>query len=145
MKISAKDAGILVGMTKAGIIKAIIKGSISAEKDHNGQWKIDPSELTRVYPPVNQNSTNQDKQNKIVYDGLSSVDSGLQEQIKLMREQINDLREQVRRKDDLLDTSNTEKEKLLKMIDEQISTVRLLTDQGQGREQKKGFLGKLFG
>jgi hypothetical protein len=44
-----------------------------------------------------------------------------------------------------LDTSNTEKEKLLKMIDEQISTVRLLTDQGQGRDEKKGFWKKLLG
>jgi excisionase family DNA binding protein len=48
-----KEAAEAVGMTKPAIFKAIKRGSISANKDERGQWLIDPSELHRVYKPVN--------------------------------------------------------------------------------------------
>jgi len=49
-----KEAAEAVGMTKPAIFKAIKRGSISANKDERGQWLIDPSELHRVYKPINQ-------------------------------------------------------------------------------------------
>lgn len=49
-----KEAAEAVGMTKPAIFKAIKRGTISAAKDERGQWLIDPSELHRVYKPVNQ-------------------------------------------------------------------------------------------
>lgn len=56
MSLSAKDAAERVGMTKPGIIKAIRQGRVSAEKDQKGEWRIEPAELFRVYPPINQNN-----------------------------------------------------------------------------------------
>jgi predicted site-specific integrase-resolvase len=49
-----KEAAEAVGMTKPAISKSIKRGSISATKDERGQWIIDPSELYRVYQPVNK-------------------------------------------------------------------------------------------
>jgi hypothetical protein len=46
------EAAIAVGKSKATISKAIKSGRISAEKQPNGSYKIDPSELHRVYPPT---------------------------------------------------------------------------------------------
>ena len=46
------EAAIAVGKSKATISKAIKAGRISAEKQPNGSYKIDPSELHRVYPPA---------------------------------------------------------------------------------------------
>ncbi len=46
------EAAIAVGKSKATISKAIKSGRISAEKQPNGSYKIDPSELHRVYPPA---------------------------------------------------------------------------------------------
>ena len=46
------EAAIAVGKSKATISKAIKTGRISAEKQLNGSYKIDPSELHRVYPPT---------------------------------------------------------------------------------------------
>lgn len=40
------------GKDRATISRAIKKGKISAVKGTNGQWKIDPAELHRVYPPL---------------------------------------------------------------------------------------------
>ena len=52
MALTAREAGIRVGKTRQAIIKAIRKGTISAEKDAAGEWRIEPVELFRVYPPV---------------------------------------------------------------------------------------------
>ena len=46
------QAAIAVGKSKATISKAIKSGKISADKQANGSYKIDPSELHRVYPPT---------------------------------------------------------------------------------------------
>lgn len=46
------EAAKATGKSKPAIAKAIAQGRISASKDETGQWKIDPAELHRVYPPV---------------------------------------------------------------------------------------------
>jgi hypothetical protein len=47
--LTAKQAADQVGRTKAGILKAIKTGRLSATKNGNGEWLVDPSELFRVY------------------------------------------------------------------------------------------------
>jgi hypothetical protein len=56
MSLSAKQAAEQVGLSKQGIIKAIKQGKLSATKDDNGEWQIDPAELFRVYQPAVQGS-----------------------------------------------------------------------------------------
>ena len=50
--LSLKQAAEEIGMTKPAVLKAIHRGSLSATKDNNGQWQIDPAELFRVYKPA---------------------------------------------------------------------------------------------
>lgn len=50
--LSLKEAAEAVGMGKPGLLKAIQKGRISAQKNALGEWQIDPAELHRVYKPV---------------------------------------------------------------------------------------------
>ena len=47
--LSAKEAATAVGMSKAGIIRAIHAGKLSATRNANQQFEIDPAELFRVY------------------------------------------------------------------------------------------------
>ena len=47
--LTAKQAADRVGRTKAGVLKAIKSGRLSAAKGANGEWMIDPAELFRVY------------------------------------------------------------------------------------------------
>lgn len=44
------EAAKATGKSKATLSKAIKSGRISAQKDENGTFRIDPSELHRVYP-----------------------------------------------------------------------------------------------
>lgn len=46
------EAAKAVGKSKATISKAIKTGKISAQKNEDGSYTIDPSELHRVYPPA---------------------------------------------------------------------------------------------
>jgi hypothetical protein len=50
---SMGEAARAVGRSKAAISRAIANGTISAEKQPNGSYKIDPAELHRVYPKIN--------------------------------------------------------------------------------------------
>jgi hypothetical protein len=47
-------AATATGMTRAGVLKAIKRGAISASKDAAGSWCIEPAELHRVYQPTSQ-------------------------------------------------------------------------------------------
>jgi hypothetical protein len=46
------EAATAAGMAKSSILRAIKRGTLSATRDEaTGQWRIDPAELHRVYPP----------------------------------------------------------------------------------------------
>lgn len=47
------------GKSKATISKAIKNGRISAQKDETGAFRIQPSELHRVYPPITKTEHNE--------------------------------------------------------------------------------------
>lgn len=55
--LTAAQAAERVGKKKNTIIKAIKSGRMSAQKDGNGQWSIDPAELFRVYPANSNGDT----------------------------------------------------------------------------------------
>lgn len=51
---SLTEAAKAVNKGRPAIFKAIKLGKISAQKDENGEYRIDPAELHRVYPPVSK-------------------------------------------------------------------------------------------
>ena len=83
MALTLKQAAKEVGLSKPAVLKAIQKGKISANKDENGRWKIEPAELFRVYPrrkPVNKVNDNQ------LTEGNDKVTSSLQVEVEILRE-----------------------------------------------------------
>jgi hypothetical protein len=67
MGISAKEAAESIGITKHAIIKSIREGRISAIKNAKGQWEIEPSELYRVYTPINSVNSEPNTQSQLQY------------------------------------------------------------------------------
>jgi hypothetical protein len=49
------------GKDRATISRAIRKGRISAVKNAQGEWQIDPAELHRVYPPLQARNSERDR------------------------------------------------------------------------------------
>jgi hypothetical protein len=87
--LTAREAGEQVGKTRQAIIKAIRKGTISAAKDESGEWRIDPAELFRGYPPVSPvDDTSPATEN-------ASDTAGLRREIELLRERLTEKDEQI--------------------------------------------------
>lgn len=97
--LSAKEAAAAVGMTKAGIIRAIHTGKLSATKNENGQFEIDPAELFRVYDPVSttDNSTPEidDKASVEVVETFRQQVAMLERMLRDRDETIVDLRQRL--------------------------------------------------
>lgn len=93
MSLSPAEAAKHVGLTKQSVIKAIRSGRLSAVKDASGGWLIEPVELFRVWPAVNQD---RGKVTPLVDVGLppenSEVVTLLKAQIDLLRSQLDDVR-----------------------------------------------------
>lgn len=52
MSYTLGEAAKATGLTKPTLAKAIKNGKLSATKNDNGSYSIDPAELHRVYPPI---------------------------------------------------------------------------------------------
>src|SRR4051794_12026145 len=129
-------------MGKPAILKAIQKGKISAQKDAHGQWWIDPAELHRVYPPVSgtgqkagsnrseatmgngHQSRLLDRELEFMHEKLASAERMREDE----RHQLNIRIEELRRDKEEL---KGDRDRLLKVIEEQAGTVKLLMDQSQ--------------
>lgn len=93
MSLSPAEAAKHVGLTKQSVIKAIRSGRLSAVKNASGGWSIEPVELFRVWPAVNQDRGKVALQ---VDTGLppenNEVVAALKGQIELLRSQLDDVR-----------------------------------------------------
>ena len=144
------EAAKQVGKTRQTIFKAIKSGRLSARKNDDGSYQIDPAELFRVYTQVTPVKSKQNEherhvnQNKEVYIDIEKeiLIAQLQAQIEsrdkeisLQKSQIEDLKVQNKS----LDQERREAQERFN---------NLLTDQSKKNEHekpKKGLLGRIFG
>ncbi|WP_139975165.1 hypothetical protein [Ochrobactrum sp. CGA5] len=123
--ISPKQAAELVGRSKGAIIKAIREGRISGQKDENGEWRVEPAELLRVYKPANTDTaTDTPTVNDTTHPSLQAAER----EIEVLRGVVDDLRRR-------LDQEGEERRQL---------TARLLTDQ-RVQDARRSIWAKLLG
>lgn len=116
--LSPKQAGEMVGRSKAAIIKAIKEGRISGEKDGNGEWRIEPVELLRVYQPANTSTpTDTAPVNTGIHGGLQAEIEGLRALVGTLENERDDLRKR-------LDREGEERRALTLMLTNQIQATR---------------------
>jgi predicted site-specific integrase-resolvase len=121
------------GLSKTTISKAIANGKLSAIKNPNGSYSVEPSELFRVF-------THKDKLSvKALQLDTPNLHQDLQSKIDAITEERSRERQQL--ESTIADLRN-ERERLLKVIEEQAGTVKQLTTKKI--ESPKGWLGKLF-
>lgn len=87
--LSLKEAAEQTGKTKPAILKAIHKGRISAHKNENGEWEIDPAELFRVYRKPVQHKPDTGNPEET---GLHKEIDGLQEKIRKLHQENQELK-----------------------------------------------------
>lgn len=144
--ISPSEAADMVGKSKSAILRAIKSGTLSATRDDNNHFQIDPSELGRVFeilPEDKRTAAPQDAAPEAARSGttreidkrlLESKLQQLQDTIDLERRLTDRERRQYQETiDDLrarLDRESEERSKL---------TTRLLTDERQA--SRRGLFG----
>ena len=125
---SLKQAADAVGRGKPAILKAIKNGRISAQKDAFGQWQIEPVELHRVYPVVTGNGSGTGASER---EEISKKTSDVGGEAVALRERL------LAEKDTLIADLRNERDRLLNLLEEHATSVRLLTDERQKAKQPR--------
>ena len=129
MTMTLNEAARSCKRAKGTILKAIREGRLSAPKDENGRYKIDPSELHRVFRQTTTDqlekpllTTDTEQENRIEIERLRAELKAANTLTENMAETVADLRER-------LDREGEERRQLTAM----------LTDQRTGKTNKRRF------
>lgn len=137
---AAKEAGV----AKSTISKALASGKLSYREKSSEGYKIDPAELFRVYPKTPKNRSEDPASNdwQPSYAGMDTMPysakfeiqlAGLKSLIAEKDRRIADLesdRTQLREdRHRLTENWQDERVRLLKLVEDQTCTVKLLTDE----------------
>jgi hypothetical protein len=99
---SLTEAAEWAGKQRSTIFKAIKQGRLSAGKDEKGQFRIDPSELARVFAPASAGNVAGNRAGEQA-DTEEKV-SSLRREITLLREWLTDARSERDRLAEILQT-----------------------------------------
>lgn len=122
------EAAKEVGLSRPAIFNAIKRGRLSATKDAQGRFIIDPAELFRVYKPINNITINNDM--------VSLTEVNHLNQLLSMKDQL--LQQVINERDDLRKRLEEESRRLTLLLTHQPET---FTEQ---KTESKLFM-KLFG
>ena len=113
MSYTLGEAAKATGMSKAAISRAIKNGTVSAEKQDNGSFKIDPAELHRVYPPVAEKQVNDERRATLGNGHLNGEFLVLQAKLEAATQRLADIRDELADVRDDRDHWRAQAEKLL--------------------------------
>ncbi len=125
MKLSAKQAAKETGKSVPTITRAIKSGKISAEKNANGGYEIDPAELFRVFPAKTRGGGNVTP--SVLPFETPNVTSALEVEIKFLREKVTVREEQLREKAEMIENLSNKLDKAQGTIDKQTLLIEYQT------------------
>lgn len=136
MSYSLAEAAKAVGRTKPAILSAIQKGHISAKKNAFGHWEIDPSELHRVYRPVDK--------------PVDEISRSLSELLEEKKGKIRELEARLEAADELKREIQARNEELRKERDDWKAEAEEWKNQVKAlpagaKEKKRSLLKRIFG
>jgi hypothetical protein len=130
------------GKSKSTISRDVDKGKISAVKNEDGSYSIDPAELHRVYPAVGPgNGLSEGQSNDLQSLGVADGTEGLATQLQHARERLSSLEsERAREREQLLEQIEDLRGRLDRSEEERRDKDRqltaLLTDQRHGKRRR---------
>ena len=146
MKYTLGTAAKATGKSRTAILRAIKTGKISALKDENGHYQIDPAELFRVYIAVTDNSkngvNNAGYEQSVTPDVTPKLIDILERERQQMQATINDLRRRLDEAEEARKDAAAETRRLTQMLTYQSKTVQ---EVKQYQKEDSLLWRKLFG
>jgi len=139
MKYTLGKAAEATGKSKTTIHRAIHSGKLSAFRNEQGEYEIDPSELMRVYDIVTPEPKRQNDMERSVIPVTSDESPVLRAEIEGLKQQlalVKDERDDLRRR---LDEDSGERRRLTLLLTDQ------MTKPASAPEPRPSFLKRLFG
>lgn len=93
MSYSLSDAAKATGKNRTTIQRAIKNGKISASKNENGAYEIEPAELHRIFPAIAQRSAQQTKE---TYSNSAQQNDATSEALRIRLEMLEKERDRER-------------------------------------------------
>jgi hypothetical protein len=121
-------------VSRGTIYRDLRKGRISAEDNGKGRTVVDLSELERVYQRKAQSVLSQSVQDA-QSDTADSVYAN-----NVLRREVELLRERLTEHVGVIDDLRQERDRLLRLVEEQATSVKLLTDERIKKEPKRRWL-----
>ena len=139
--LTPKEVAKHIKKSKATVIRYIDQGKISATRDANGNYQIDPAELAR-FMSVEPFKTAQDTTNETTQD--TQIDTGETSEISILKAELEAARKLAEERDRELghrdETIRDLRDRLDKEGEERRQLTAMLTDQ---RTKRKGFFARL--
>lgn len=148
IKLSLNKAAKEAGIAKTTLLDALNSRRMSGEKNDKGHWEIDPAELFRVFPKTS--SSEQEKPIPTSHENQQkpSGTSGLEVEVKMLREQIERMdAERERERAQLSEQIEVLREQAERQSADHRQALAVLTDQrDKGSEPpKRGLWARLVG
>jgi hypothetical protein len=122
------------GVSKSTLSRAIKSGRISATKNDDGSYEIDPAELHRVYPPVQErNPSDNPFEEQDATPKTHDETVGLRRELELLREERD--RERTQLMDQIEDFRQRLDQSNQAFKDKDTQLTALLTDQREKKER----------
>lgn len=135
--ISLKEAAEITGKSKSTISRAIKAGKLSASRDVDNNFEIDPSELERVYPIKLPVASVAKGEKEVVRGAPKRNDDAVAQLVRLQTE--NDLLKQQidQERGALKDQIDDLRARLDAEAEERRALTRMLTDQRQKDDERR--------
>lgn len=110
--LTLREAADAVGTSKSTLFRAIRNGRLSATRDDDGNFRVDPAELFRVYEPANsERSTSHRATPRVMTQDALAPDTELKVRCASLEAEVQGLKqmvEELRRARDKADARNDE-------------------------------------
>src|SRR5437879_2510367 len=89
------EAAKATGMSKAALSRAIKNGTISAVRQEDGSFQIDPAELHRVYPPLAEKLANDARRATLGNSGQVIAEQVLQVKLDAVTQRLAEIKDEM--------------------------------------------------
>lgn len=130
MKHTLGTAAKATGVSKSTIYRAVKSGKLSASRNADDEYEIDPAELHRVYEPVSERVRNDDMERNATPDETGSDSMAL-----WFRDQLETAQQKLEQKSTDLSDVTAELQDTKERLTEHREAARLLEDKSREWEQ----------